>query len=460
MNDVHIVEHLRGRKLLDSSELQGNLSEASEYGAATIHWGPFRLPFEAATHHFCAVGAHGTGKTLLMRLLMQSVLPYIGTDWKAAIQKEKVISQDLQRETFENAQSVLDRTTRAQKIATPKTEVIPARPVAYQLPRSRTAAIVFGAGSSAWAFWASSSTPSLQMGATVGSFLCLFMMLSLTWKHAGTKPERHLGQLTGPFIVVLLGIILTFAVASDSPISRTLIASVALSLGGVFVLWGVANYVTSGAGEPKTVEIKPKDIPSAVQPTAPKEPLGPTYRGPREWDGHRALIYDAKLEVLPQLKAMGLLSEPIILNPFDKRSSAWDIAKDVTEPATAQQIAAILFPEDSKDSQRFFQDAGRNLIYGVMVALMHVKPERWTLRDVLLAFRSHATLGKLLNQTDHTKHLVSQYLEEPRTAQNILSSVATKLNIYEPVVALWEHADSKQSLNDWLNSESILVLSR
>jgi DNA helicase HerA-like ATPase len=37
------------------------------------------LPADEATKHFLAVGTTGSGKTIVLRLLMQSALPDIGT---------------------------------------------------------------------------------------------------------------------------------------------------------------------------------------------------------------------------------------------------------------------------------------------------------------------------------------------------------------------------------------------
>ena len=49
-----------------------------------VQWGPLRLPSKSACLHFCAVGAPGSGKTVLLRLLMQSVLPLVGAADKSA----------------------------------------------------------------------------------------------------------------------------------------------------------------------------------------------------------------------------------------------------------------------------------------------------------------------------------------------------------------------------------------
>lgn len=61
--------------------------------------------------------------------------------------------------------------------------------------------------------------------------------------------------------------------------------------------------------------------------------------------GRRALIYDAKQDIIPQLAAYCDLRHVRTLNPYDGRGVAWDIAADVAEPLTAMEIAFTLIPE-------------------------------------------------------------------------------------------------------------------
>ena len=60
----------------------------------------------------------------------------------------------------------------------------------------------------------------------------------------------------------------------------------------------------------------------------------------------RALVYDAKTDVLPSLRGMGVPEERLlIMNPLDKRCVAWDMAKDITNPFFMDQVAATLIPK-------------------------------------------------------------------------------------------------------------------
>jgi hypothetical protein len=84
--------HLCGRSLRTAQQVQDALADTPPNQG--IRLGQYLLPQRAAYGHFAIIGATGSGKTLLQRLLMQSVLPRIGKglDQRALIYDAK---QDL-----------------------------------------------------------------------------------------------------------------------------------------------------------------------------------------------------------------------------------------------------------------------------------------------------------------------------------------------------------------------------
>jgi hypothetical protein len=130
----------------------------------------------------------------------------------------------------------------------------------------------------------------------------------------------------------------------------------------------------------------------------------------KEGSDSRALIYDAKADILPILDGMGVNAPVWILNPFDERSAAWEIGVDVTAPATAQQIATILIAPGKNESQPFFTDAARALLTGVMISFIKRSPGKWLLSDVIHATRTTQSLREVLSATEETKYLIDQYL--------------------------------------------------
>jgi len=178
----------------------------------------------------------------------------------------------------------------------------------------------------------------------------------------------------------------------------------------------------------------------------------------RAGSNRRAVVYDPKREIYPALLGMGVAEDRIIIaNPFDLRASGWNIAADVTAPATALEIATILVPSKS-EIQPFFPDAARGLLGGVMESLLLVAPGVWTFRDVVLALRNETRLKTILELTESTKHLVGTYISGTDAHRDIKSTIENVMRRLSFIAAAWEHTASKFSLEQWIKDESILLL--
>jgi len=192
----------------------------------------------------------------------------------------------------------------------------------------------------------------------------------------------------------------------------------------------------------------------------------------------RALVYDPKTEVLSDLVRMGLSSEQlVIMNPFDSRCYAWDIAADLREQAAIDELASLLFPRASaKSDNSFFEDAAANFLAGVMTSfaeawptekMARVRPtKQWTLRDVLLAVRSGHYLRQVLAwDPDDNGPLLGNLLNRPRKSiDDVMATVTNKLKPYQVIASCWAHAQEEGraiSLDDWAKTEGrVLVLGR
>ncbi len=167
----------------------------------------------------------------------------------------------------------------------------------------------------------------------------------------------------------------------------------------------------------------------------------------------RAMVYDAKQDIVPQLAAIAPRADIVITNPFDRRGVAWDLCRDVREPQVAVEVAFTLIPPVA-ESQPFFSDAARDIIYGVMLSFM-LSGRLWTLADLLRVVRSRRLLVAVLRLHDETRDLISQYLAEKRLAADILSTIGSRFLPFGPVAAAWEHAERRVSLTDWSKSEMV-----
>lgn len=178
----------------------------------------------------------------------------------------------------------------------------------------------------------------------------------------------------------------------------------------------------------------------------------------RQGSDQRALIYDAKRDMVSQLDGMDLPCKYYILNCFDQRAVAWDMAADITSPAAVMALAAILIPENKQANQPFFDNTARALLEGVIKVLIQTQPGNWMFRDVILATDNLETLKSILKLTPETANLVGQYLETETTTQNVFSSLAAYLSPYRIIAALWDRCEEAVSLEAWSRDSFILIL--
>jgi len=92
------------------------------------------------------------------------------------------------------------------------------------------------------------------------------------------------------------------------------------------------------------------------------------------------------------------------------------------------------------------------------VSLMRTAPGAWEFRDVIYALRNEERLKRLLARCRETEDLIPQYFSNERTANDVLSTVATKMQRYTYIAAAWSRARRKISLTEWISSGDILLL--
>lgn len=220
--------------------------------------------------------------------------------------------------------------------------------------------------------------------------------------------------------------------------------------GGLLVPVEDANTHFSIVGAPgsgKTVTIR-----AIMQAVLPQ--LGET-------ECHGALIYDPKHDVVAALAGMGLTvagGQVAILNPFDRRHAAWDMAADITTPDAALEIATILSPLEEHSASPFFSQTARDMVTQIIETFIKLAPGRWDLRDVLIACSHEKSLRHVLSQTAEGQALLDVHSQVPVTWSNIQGTLSTKLRPYRVIAALWHQTPRKVSLESWFAGGKIIVL--
>lgn len=182
--------------------------------------------------------------------------------------------------------------------------------------------------------------------------------------------------------------------------------------------------------------------------------------GTTHGSGRRALVYDSKKDMRSMVIAAGVPEDKVILlNPFDARSYAWDMAADVTSPPEATELANLLIPKEN-ESQPFFSNTARSILRGVIEVLMERSPKDWTLRHILLICEEPKVLKLLLESHPPTKWLVGLMAKE-QTWLDIKSTLDSHLYRFRYIAAGW-HAAHKAgltiSIKQWLKGEQVLIL--
>lgn len=170
----------------------------------------------------------------------------------------------------------------------------------------------------------------------------------------------------------------------------------------------------------------------------------------------RALVYDAKHDAMPMLSSYVDRDRLFTMDPFDARGVAWDIAADVTEPRIALELTYTLIPEQS-ESQPYFNNAGRHLTYAVILSFM-LRGLDWTLGDVLRALGSAKLCRRVLYQHEYTARVIEKYFGDKRLLNDIFSTIATRMLLYEPIAGCWEAAAERVALTRWIDDEYVLIL--
>lgn len=173
-----------------------------------------------------------------------------------------------------------------------------------------------------------------------------------------------------------------------------------------------------------------------------------------------AIIANAKRDMVGWLKGMNPELSIHILDPADARCVAWDVARDINSPKSAQSLSEILCPEAAGgEREPFWRNNAVALIKGVIVNFTRVCPGQWELRDAINAFDSETRLVALL-KSDALTQKYARALEEAdqRTKANLLATVRSYLSRYETVSALWHTCKRKISLEQVLQGGCVLLL--
>ena len=161
-------------------------------------------------------------------------------------------------------------------------------------------------------------------------------------------------------------------------------------------------------------------------------------------------------------------SNAILFAPQDKRSWAWDIARDLRGRLGFAEFAAALIPP-GKDSD--WQKGAQLILVALITSLQRTQGEAWGWRELYEIFRlPDAEISALVSDHDSSAAgLVAiddggNFTKNAASYKNSL--ISPVLQLLEPLAAAWGDVDPKYrlSVRDWLADENttqrVLILQR
>lgn len=170
----------------------------------------------------------------------------------------------------------------------------------------------------------------------------------------------------------------------------------------------------------------------------------------------RALVYDAKQDMVSILAGLVPMDRIVIANPFDERGARWEMVDDLDEPRTILEAVNTLFPK-VQDSTQFFHDACISITYHVLLS-WYLSGYRYQFADLLRVLKRANYIVQVLRQHEETRHVVQQYFADKKLRSNIMASLAVRMLPYDHIAACWETATDTFSIKEWAKSEYVLVL--
>lgn len=204
---------------------------------------------------------------------------------------------------------------------------------------------------------------------------------------------------------------------------------------------------TTGSGKSIVQRLLMKDVLTGVQPGSDQ----------------RVLIFDAKNDTADFLKHIGCNCAVYSLNPFGKQAPlvtpvCWDIAADINCSARALNLAASLIPNEKGGNNQYFTDAARQVLSAVVESLIRHSPGAWTFSDFVHLTLSLERVRESLNRDQLGRETLANFFGDERTGYQVFTTIVSRMSYYRPVAELWKRSETRLSLRQWLDSDSILLL--
>jgi type IV secretory pathway TraG/TraD family ATPase VirD4 len=152
-------------------------------------------------------------------------------------------------------------------------------------------------------------------------------------------------------------------------------------------------------------------------------------------------IYDEKREYTEQF----FTGAEVLISPNDARGACWDLAKDITDEASAKTVANVLIQSSTQD--KFWTDAAQIVLTGVLITLLN-KGKGWNWIDLNnLVFSDAQTLHDAFG----ANYKAGLNLVDPdsKTTHSILTTMAIQLSWLPDLANRWKGCSELFCLKNW-----------
>lgn len=173
----------------------------------------------------------------------------------------------------------------------------------------------------------------------------------------------------------------------------------------------------------------------------------------------RWMVIDPTESYLPLLYQVLPSDIPILrISPDDLEGLRWDIARDIKYETDITLLEESVFPDSifASSSDSFWPREARSL-FGDIVRVFIDRGSDWEFADAIIPLYYPQFLKPLLAQSGRTRHNVSNRLVG-KLGRDITATASSVIRNMAIAAALWKKAPCSFTLEDFLNSRSVMHL--
>jgi hypothetical protein len=176
-------------------------------------------------------------------------------------------------------------------------------------------------------------------------------------------------------------------------------------------------------------------------------------------EGFGAVVLDPKGTFLPFAESLRI---PYwVFNPFDERSVAWALGKDIKNDAQAREFAEILLESHKRESggkNDYFYEAALIILTGILIGLINKYKSAWKFYHVVDACTNEESMLRALQYHPRTESFDDFFKEGNSKRNDVVNTIKSKIDQYQTIAELWKHAAESISMDQVIAGEKVLVL--